>query len=254
MKLAANISTMFTALPTLGRIGAAAHAGFLGVEMQFPYDYEPLELAAAAREAGVEFVLINMPAGDFAGGERGIACLPGREIEFQAGIIRAVSYAAALGCPRVNCLAGNLPEEGAARDILIANLRKAADGFAAEGVTLLLEPLNRVDNPRFVLDGVEDTLALIDEAGRPNMALQFDLYHSAMAGEDACALLEKHIERTGHIQISDRPGRGAPGSGTLDFARFFQTLEALNYAGWVGCEYFAPEPDFSWLRDYALTP
>jgi hydroxypyruvate isomerase len=257
MRLSANISTLFTARPPVARIEAASRAGFRGVEMQFPYEHEPAALAEAARAAGVEFVLINMPGGDFAAGERGTACIPGREIEFQAGIIRAVTYATALGCRRINCLAGNIPHAADAeecRALLIANLRMAADSFAAEGIELLLEPLNRIDNPSFILDGTKATLDLIAEIGKPNVSLQFDLYHSAMAGEAECAMLAEHSARIAHIQISDHPGRCAPGHGMMDFARIFEVLENIPYDGWVGCEYFAPEPDFSWMENYALRP
>lgn len=134
----------------------------------------------------------------------------------------------------------------------MANLRAAADAFATQNIELLIEPLNRADNPRFALAGSRNALELITAVGRNNVLLQFDLYHSAAAGEDVFVMLERHISRIGHIQISDFPGRGAPGTGTLDFARFFRMLEHLPYTGWVGCEYFDPMPDFTWMQNYAL--
>jgi hydroxypyruvate isomerase len=256
MRFSANISTLFTALPLPERFAAAAAAGLSAVEMQFPYPHKPAELSAAAKAAGVEIVLINLPAGDFAAGERGIACIPGRQAEFRAAIAQAATYATALHCPRVNCLAGNIPE-GASPDecwdVLVSNLGDAADAFATQNIELLIEPLNRADNQRFMLDGTKNTLDLITAVGKRNLALQFDSYHSAAAGEDACAMLTRHISQIGHIQISDYPGRGAPGTGTLDFAKFFAALSHLPYEGWVGCEYFAPEPDFAWMQDYALS-
>jgi hydroxypyruvate isomerase len=251
MRFSANISTLFTALPVLERFAAARAAGFAAVEMQFPYAHKPAEIVAAAQ--GAEIVLINAPAGDFAAGERGIACIPGREAEFSAGVAQAVAYATALGCPRVNILAGNVPDgenADACWDVLVDNLRDAADAFATHNLALLIEPLNRADNPRFILDGSKDVLDLITAVGKRNIALQFDIYHSAMAGEDVCAQLARSIDQTGHIQISDSPGRGAPGTGTLDFARFFNAVSHLPYTGWVGCEYFAAAPDFAWMRHY----
>lgn len=256
MRFSANISTLFTALPVPARFAAAAAAGFSAVEMQFPYSHKPAELAAAAQAAGTDIVLINLPAGDFAAGERGIACIPGRETEFRAAIAQAITYATALHCPRVNCLAGNIPEGADANacwDLLVANLRDAADAFATRNIELLIEPLNRADNPRFILQGNRHTLDLITAVARRNVSLQFDSYHSAASAEDVCAQLARHIGQIGHIQISDFPGRGAPGSGTLDFAKFFKTLSHLPYKGWVGCEYFAAEPDFAWMRHYKLT-
>jgi hydroxypyruvate isomerase len=234
----------------LDRFAVAAAAGFSAVEMQFPYSHKPAELATAAQGAGVEIVLINLPAGDFYAGERGIACIPGREAEFHAGITQAITYATALRCPRINCLAGNVPEGERADDcwdMLVENLRDAADAFATHNIEVLIEPLNRADNPRFVLKGSRHALDLITAVARRNVALQFDFYHSAAAGEDSYAQLARHIDRIGHIQISDFPGRGAPGTGTLDFARFFKAVSHLPYAGWVGCEYFAAVPDFGWM-------
>ncbi len=256
MRFSANISTLFTALPVLERFAAASQAGFTAVEMQFPYAHRPAELIAAANAAGVAFVSINAPAGDFAAGERGIACLPGREVEFQTGIAQAVNYANALGCPRINCLAGNIPEGANADecwDVLVANLRDAADVFATHNIEMLIEPLNRADNPRFALNGAKHTLDLITAVGRRNVSLQFDSYHSTAAGEDAHAQLARHITNIGHIQISDAPGRGAPGTGDFDFTRFFQALSHLPYEGWIGCEYFDPAPGFAWMRNYALS-
>jgi hydroxypyruvate isomerase len=256
LRFSANISTLFTALPLTERFAAAAKAGFRAVEMQFPYTHKPAALAAAARAAGTEIVLINLPAGDFAAGERGIACLPGREADFSAAIAQAITYATALHCPRVNCVAGNIPENADADncwDLAVANLRDAADAFASHNIELLIEPLNRADNPRFMLDGSKNALDLITAVGKSNVALQFDSYHSAASGEDVCATLARHISRIGHIQISDFPGRGAPGAGTLNFTRFFRALEHLPYEGWIGCEYFDPAPDFSWMQSYALS-
>jgi hydroxypyruvate isomerase len=255
MRFSANISTLFTALPFVERFAAAANAGFSAVEMQFPYTHKPAELAAAAQGFGVEIVLINLPAGDFGAGERGIACIPGRETEFRAAIAQAVAYATALHCPRINCLAGNTPEgvsPDECWDMLVDNLRDAADAFAVHNIELLIEPLNRADNPLFMLDGCKDVLNLITAIGRRNVLLQFDSYHSTASGEDSCAQLARHISQIGHIQISDFPGRGAPGSGSFDFARFFKALSHLPYEGWVGCEYLAQEPDFAWMQNYAL--
>lgn len=256
IRFSANISTLFTALPFLERFAAAAATGFSAVEMQFPYAHTPADVAAAARAAQVDIVLINMAAGDFATGERGIACIPGREAEFHAAINQAIIYATALRCTHINCLAGNIPYGVSAQtcwDILVANLRDAADAFATHNFTLLIEPLNRADNPRFLLEGSRDVVDLITAVGRRNVALQFDSYHSTAAGEDVCAELARQIGQIRHIQISDSPGRGAPGSGTFDFVRFFKMLSHLPYEGWVGCEYFDTEPEFSWVQNYALS-
>jgi hydroxypyruvate isomerase len=250
-RFAANISTLFTAQPLPERFAAAAKAGFRAVEIQFPYEHKPAALAAAAAKAGVEIVLINMPAGDFAGGERGIACQPVRRAEFQQALRQAAAYAEALACPRINCLAGKLPEGAEPTecwDILVENIRAAAEFLAMRNIRLLVEPLNAVDNPGFIIGNTATALGLITAAGTPNLALQYDLYHACAAGEDALAGLARHLGQIGHIQISDYPGRGEPGTGTLDFPAFFRALEHLPYDGWVGCEYLAPAPrGFGWM-------
>ena len=256
LRLSPNISTLFTALPLPERFAAAARARFTAVEMQFPYTHKPAELAAAARSAGVSIILINMPAGNFATGERGIACIPGREAEFQSTITQAIHYATALHCKRINCLAGNMPEGADAQkcwDILVANLRDAADAFAIHNLDLLIEPLNRADNPAFILSGLNEAAALITAIGKSNVSLQYDFYHCAANGDDVFATLTRHASHTGHIQLSDFPGRLAPGTGTLDFARLFRMLRHLPYDGWTGLEYFDSEPDFSWMQNYEIS-
>ncbi|WP_298282562.1 hydroxypyruvate isomerase family protein [Acidocella sp.] len=255
LRFSANISTLFTDMPFAARPDAAARAGFLAIEAQFPHaEMSAGAFGQAARDAGVEVVLINLPAGEFGQGERGLACLPGRREEFLAGVLRGGDYAAEIGCPRVNCLVGNVPDGSAPEacwETMVESLRLAAAALAARGVTLLIEPLNRRDNPRFILGGYAEADALLTEVGAPNMALQYDFYHAAAAGEDVLSGLERRIERIGHVQFSDFPGRGAPGSGWLDFPRLFRAVAHLPYEGWVGAEYFDPAPaGFAWRRDY----
>jgi hydroxypyruvate isomerase len=255
LKFSANISTLFTDLPFGARIHAAARAGFGAIEAQFPYgEIEAGAFARQARDAGAEIVLINLSAGDFGAGERGIACLEGRQDEFLQGVLRGGDYAAELGCARVNCLVGNIPEgeePEACWDVLVENLRRASAELAARDITLLIEPLNRRDNPRFAVSGYAQADALLTVVEAPNLALQYDFYHAAAGGEDVLSGLERRIERIGHIQFSDFPGRGAPGSGWLDFPRLFRALEHLPYEGWVGAEYHDPAPVcFGWRRDY----
>jgi hydroxypyruvate isomerase len=232
LKLSANISTMFTEHAPLDRLAAAAAAGFSAVEMQFPYELDLAALVAAQRAARVEFVVINIPAGDFAGGERGIACLPGRHGEFLQAVARAVEYAAALGCRRLNCLAGNRPEgENPSRcwDMLADNVAAAADVLAPHGMQLLLEPLNRRDNRHFLLGTMDEVLRLRAAAGRTNIALQHDIYHAYASGEGELPELARRIGQIGHIQFSDYPGRGQPGTGEIDWPAFFNWVQELPY-------------------------
>ncbi len=239
-RLAANITLLFTEYPFLERIGAAAAAGFEAVECQLPYEAPIDHLRHALRGAGVGLVLHNLPAGDWAAGDRGIGCHPGRVDEFRAGVGRAVHYATALGCPQVNCLAGVLPAgvtPEAARVTLVENVRYAAGVLADAGLGLLIEPINGHDVQGFFVPTAAEAVAVMDEAGAPDVRLQLDLYHVAREGEDVVAAIERWAPRLGHVQIADVPGRHEPGTGGLDFAAAFAALDRVGYRGWVGCEY-----------------
>lgn len=254
-----NLSLLFTEVPFPERFARAAAAGFQGVECQFPYAWAPDILEQALRTQGLDLVLFNLPAGDWAAGERGLAGLPGREGEFRDGVARALVYARTLGCRRLNCLAG-VPPAGAdpceVDAVLAANLRWAADALGREGVQLLLEPLNDRDLPGFRLVHLDETLALLKRLAHPNMALQYDVYHRQVMEGDAVGALADCLGRTGHIQIGDHPGRREPGTGEIDFHRLFRLLDRAGYPGWVGCEYF-PAGDtragLVWRDTYART-
>jgi hydroxypyruvate isomerase len=240
LRFAANISTLFTELPLLERPAAAAKAGFSAIEMQFPYVVAREDIAAARAAADVEFVLINMPAGDLAAGELGLACLPSREAGFAEAVEQAIVYAQALGCQRANCLAGNLPRgESHAHcwNVLVKNIEFAAEKFAAAKIQLLVEVLNNVDFPNFILGKISDGDALLATVKHPNLALQYDVYHRRAAGDDWFEGLEPRLDRIGHIQFSDYPGRHEPGTGELDMRKLFASIERLPYAGWTGAEY-----------------
>lgn len=251
-RFSANLSFLFSERPFLERFAAAAACGFEGVEFHFPYAFPVDEVADAARRAGVEVVLFNFPAGDWAAGERGIACLPARIDEFRAGVDLAAAYAEGLNCPRVNCLAGLRAADVADAQLaatLVANLRHAADLFAPAGRQVLLEPLNSRDTPDFFVTRSAPALALLDAAARPNLFLQYDLYHAQVMEGDLARTLENRLARIGHIQFADNPGRHQPGTGEIRFPFLFRHLDALGYAGWVGAEYVPSgrtEESFGW--------
>ena len=239
-KFAANLTMLFTELPFLARFQAAATAGFDAVELQFPYGFDKAVIAETARGAGVRVILHNLPSGDWNSGERGIACLPDRVAEFRAGVATAINYATALGCSRLNCLAG-LTIDGVdparQRAVLIDNLRFAAAALADADLQLVLEPVNDIDVPRFFLPTTQLALAVIDEVGAPNLHLQYDLYHQQRMGGELAATLESHFDRIGHIQLADNPGRHEPGTGEINYPYLFNRIDALGYTGWIGCEY-----------------
>jgi hydroxypyruvate isomerase len=239
-KFAANLTMLFTELPFLDRFAAARAAGFHAVEYLFPYDYDKEELVARLRTNGLKQVLHNLPAGDWAAGERGIACHPGREQEFRAGVQRAIAYAHALDCPQVNCLAGKLPtgvSADQAHSTLVANLRYAASELANAGIRLLVEPINTYDIPGFFLTRTDQALALMDKVGSDNLFLQYDIYHAQRTEGELAATLQRHLARIGHIQVADNPGRNEPGTGEIYYPFLFRHLDAIGWNGFVGCEY-----------------
>lgn len=240
-RLAANLSLLFHEVPFLERFGQAARAGFRGVECQFPYAWPAEAMARQLRDYQLQQVLFNMPAGDWGAGERGIACLPGREAEFRQGVERALHYAQVLQCQRINCLAGLLPEgadPGPYWATFEANLRWAAPRLAERGISLLIEAINsKVDVPGFLLDRSSLALELIERLNQPNLQLQYDLYHMQVMEGNLLHTLGASLARIGHIQFADNPGRHEPGSGEINFNRIFRQLDAWGYAGWVGAEY-----------------
>ena len=255
-RFSANISMLFPEVELPERFEAAARAGFKAVEIQFPYGWSKGQLGEVARRAGVEVVLINIPAGDPDKGDRGIACLPSRVAEFREGVARAIDYARALGCKQMNCLAGVAPPgvDGAIlRGTYVSNLRYAAGELARAGMTLLIEPINTRSVPGFYLNRSAQALALMDDAGAANLKLQYDLYHMRIMGDDLVKTIEAHLDRIGHMQVADVPHRHEPGTGEIDFPFLFERIDRLGYKGWIGAEYVPAgktEDGLAWVKKY----
>ena len=256
-RFAANLSLLFTEQPFLERFASAAQAGFTAVEFQFPYAFAAADIAQRLQDAGLQAVLHNLPAGDWAAGERGIACLPDRVVQFRAGVQQALDYAGALGVTQLNCLAGIAPAalpEPLLRQTLQDNLRYAAEQLQRAGMRLLVEFINRYDIPGFYLHRSDQTLALMDAVAADNVFLQYDMYHAQRSEGELAASLQRYLSRIGHIQIADNPGRHEPGTGEINYPFLLGHLDALGYAGWVGCEYLpadTTEAGLGWLRDWA---
>jgi hydroxypyruvate isomerase len=252
-KLAANLSTLFPEVQFPDRFAAAARAGFRYVEYQFPYQWSPDELARRARDAGVQVVLHNLPAGDFAKGDRGIACLPGREQEFREGVERAIDYAGAARCPRLNCLAGIAPVDREHFAVLAENVRYAARKLGTAGLSLTLEPINTRTVPGFFLSRSAQALDVLNAAGEGNALLQYDFFHMQIMEGDLATTLARLLPRIGHIQLADVPDRHEPGTGEINFDFLLRRLDALGYSGYVGCEY-NPKGDtlegLKWAQPY----
>jgi hydroxypyruvate isomerase len=239
-RFAANLSMLFTEVPMLERFERAARAGFQAVEVQFPYEAPAQEVAARLKAAGVPMVLHNLPGGNWAAGERGIACHPDRVDEFRAGVQRALEYAQALDVPTLNCLAGIAPagvDDALLRHTFVDNVRHAAAALKAAGRRLVIEPINRYDVPGFWLHRTDQALSVLDEVGSDNAFVQYDLYHAQRTEGELCGTLSRHLAHIGHIQIADNPGRNEPGTGEIHWPHVFAHLDRIGYAGWVGCEY-----------------
>jgi hydroxypyruvate isomerase len=239
-KFAANLTMLFNEHPFLDRFERAAAAGFTAVEFLFPYEHEAQEIKAKLDAHRLQLVLHNLPAGDWAAGDRGIACHPDRVAEFRDGVARGISYAKALGVGQLNCLAGKAPAGVAdelLRRTLVENLRYAAAELKKANVKLLVEPINTFDIPGFYVSRTAQALAILDEVGADNAFLQYDLYHAQRMEGELAATVEKHLPRIAHIQLADNPGRNEPGSGEINYAFLFRHLDRIGYAGWIGCEY-----------------
>lgn len=241
INLAANISMMFTEHPFRDRVQAAAQAGFRGIECVEPYAIPCEEWADLLRRNGLTLALYNFPPGDWNAGERGIAANPARIDECRDGVELALRYAKATGCRRLHLMAGIMSPDCdrlAWRNTLIGNVQFAAEAAARHGVDVLLEPINsRVDIPDYFYDTVEQVMAIIGDVARPNVRLQFDVYHQQVMRGDLARTLERYLPNIGHIQIADNPGRNEPGTGEIAFDWLLGRIAALEYDGWIGCEY-----------------
>lgn len=240
MKIAANLSLLFNERPLIERIVAASAAGFDGVEIQFPYELPALRLKDALEAAGLPLHLINVPAGDLMSGGAGLAGVPARRAEFAEALREALTYAAMVRPLFVNVLPGRLAE-GVSREhalhALADNLRLAADEFLLLGIRVLVEAINPIDMPGFLINTPEHLVELLDALNHPNLGAQLDLYHMARQGLDLPSAITTLGGRIGHVQFADCPGRGAPGSGEIDFDVAFAALREVGYNGWFGAEY-----------------
>jgi len=257
-QFAANLSMMYVEHPFLERFGAAAADGFTAVEYLFPYAHPHAQLAPLLAEHGLRQVLFNAPPGQFEG-ERGIACLPGREDEFKRSWLeQALPYAAALRCPRVHVMAGLVPagaERASLRATYLANLAWATREAASAGIDVLIEPINRRDIPGYFLNRQDDAHEVVGEIGAPNLKVQMDLYHCQIVEGDLAMKLRKYLPsgRVGHIQIAGVPDRHEPDEGEVQHDYLFGLIDALGWRGHIGCEYRpagATSAGLGWFKPY----
>jgi hydroxypyruvate isomerase len=255
-KFSANLTMLFTDVDFMDRFEKASQFGFKGVEYLFPYGWKKEQLSEKLEKYGLQQVLHNLPAGNWGAGERGIACLSGREGKFQEGVGLAIEYAKALNCKRLNCLVGKTPQgvpPEKVRQTLVSNLQFAAAALEKEGIRLLIEPLNDRDIPGFYLIHTQDALRLMEEVSHSNLWLQYDIYHMQIMEGNLTKTILNNLNRIAHIQLADNPGRHEPGTGEINFTNLFRSIDEARYEGWIGCEY-APvgktEDGLQWIKPY----
>jgi hydroxypyruvate isomerase len=257
LKFSANLSFLYQDLAFLDRFAAAAKDGFRAVEYLGPYSESKEAVAAALRDNGLAQALFNVPSGDWAGGERGIACLPDRVEEFRTGIRTALDYAAALHCPKVNVICGLVPagaDMQMLEDVLVENLKVAAELCAKAGVKLLVEPINTRDIPGFFLTTTSQAERILDRVGHANLYIQYDVYHMQVMQGDLVPTYTRLKDRIAHIQVADNPGRNEPGTGEINYPFVLGEIDRLGYDGWIGCEYKpkgGTSEGLGWMQAYA---
>ena len=239
-KFAANLTMLYQGAPFLDRFALARRDGFDGVEFLFPYAYDPEQISERLRRHQLKLVLHNLPAGDWNGGDRGLACDPRRIDEFHAGVDTALEYAQELGVTQLHCMAGKLPGGLAperARETLIANLRHAAGLLHPHGIRLLIEPINHYDIPGYFLTHSRQALDIIADSGCDNLFLQYDVYHMQRMEGELSNTIRANLPLIKHMQIADTPGRHEPGTGEINYRHLFALIDEIGYDGWIGCEY-----------------
>jgi hydroxypyruvate isomerase len=242
-RFSANLSFLFNEVPFLERFGEAAHAGFRAVEFAFGYDYQVKDIAARVAEHKLDVVLINSPPGDYAAGDRGLASLSGREHEFAASVVTALRYAQTLRCPRIHVMAGVLPEDADAEErarrlrTYKRNLRFACQEAAEQKATILIEPINPRDIPRYLINTQAEAHGIREEVAMANLKVQMDLYHAQVVEGDLTTKIRRWLTHIGHFQIAGVPARNEPNIGELNYEYLFKLIDELKYDGYIGCEY-----------------
>ncbi|MBW1698002.1 MAG: hydroxypyruvate isomerase [Deltaproteobacteria bacterium] len=258
-KFSANLTMLFGEVSFEQRFAASKEAGFHYVEYMFPYDYEAQELSAYLKKNDLKQVLFNLPAGNWTEGDRGIAAHPERIDEFRQGVDRALEYAKVLNVDLINCLVGK-QIEGVSQSqqwkVLVENLAYAAEKLASDNRLLLIEPINTFDIPGFLLSTTRQGIELIKEVKADNLKIQYDVYHMQKMEGNLVSTIEANLERIGHIQIADNPGRHQPGTGEINYRFVLEAIDKMGYEGYIGLEYI-PEPDtkasLSWIESLGFS-
>lgn len=260
LKFAANLTFMYTETPFLERIARARASGFRYIEFHNPYPFceDPDAILEAVTAQGVRIIHFNLPGGDWEAGERGIAAWPDRIEEFRSAVEDTIRIAARLGCRQLNCPVGYpRPEFSLAEQqrTLADNLGFAARAMAQAGIMLLIEPLNPITHPGYLLIDTPAAAALQDRVGHPNLRIQYDYYQMQRCEGELAATVRRYYDRIGYIQLADNPGRHEPGTGEINFRYLLKDLESLGFDGFVSLEYTPTgrtEQSLGWIEDYGF--
>ena len=245
-RFAANLSMLYNEHEFLDRFSAAAKDGFKAVEYLFPYAFDAQDLKQRLSDNGLQQVLFNAPPGNWDAGERGLACIPGREREFRECFNLALAYADALNCPRIHVMAGLKPQGVELTKIehtYIQNISWAANEAQKFNRNVLIEPINTRDIPDFFLNYQNQAHAIVEHIGVPNVKVQMDLYHCQIMEGDLATKIRQFLPtgRVGHFQIAGVPMRHEPDTGELNYPYLFEVIDdvsaACGWDGWIGCEY-----------------
>lgn len=255
LKFSANLSTLFQELPLGERFASAARAGFDAVEIWFPYEIPAGELRELLQRNGQRCVGINSPAGNVGQGDWGLAADPARRAEFDESIETAMCYAQLIDCPCVHVMAGQVTGElrfGDAWQNYLSCMNAACDVADAYGRMVMIEALNAIDRPQYLLSRQAQALEVLDRLGRVNLKIMLDLFHLQRGEGNLIERLCRSLPHAAHVQIADNPGRHEPGTGEINFAAVFAAISRMKYQGYIGCEYIpaSSTPDsFDWLSD-----
>jgi hydroxypyruvate isomerase len=254
-RLAANLGYLFADRPLIERFGAAAASGFPAVELQFPYEQPASAVRREIEGHGLTILGINTPLDPE--GNPGLAGVPGRERDFDAAFRQALDYAVGIGATAIHCLSGQMPPERRAEGekVFVANLARAADLARENGITILIEPINRRDRPNYLLHRPEQAAVIMAQVGRPNVRMQLDFYHAQIEGGDLMTRFARHQAIIGHVQVAAVPSRAEPDEGEVNYPAIFDMLDRSGYAGFVGCEYKPrrrTEEGLGWARQYGI--
>ena len=240
LKFTANLSLLFTEVALIDRFKAAKQAGFNAVEMQFPYALSAAAIKSQLDEYDLKLVLFNVDAADLLQGGEGLACVPAKRDQFNEAVAQAVNYAELLKPEVINVLPGRCLDKSRLEHYLQTfkeNLCFAVDAFSPLGVKTVFEAINSHDMPGFIIHGGAQMLDILNQLNRPELLMQYDIYHMHMMGEKPETFIAEYADKIGHIQFADCPGRGQPGTGRTDFKRIFSAVEESAYSGWLGAEY-----------------